>query len=63
MSREREILQASCKYSYTVNEEKHFQKAARWADATMIERACAFLFAKTKMSGSEIAAFRKAMEE
>lgn len=41
--REREILIASVSWtdkSLTVNEEKAFQAGARWADKTMIEKAC-----------------------
>ena len=40
-----------------------FEKGAYWADKTMIEKACSYLYAKTKMSGTEIDKFRKAMEE
>ena len=64
--REREILKASVSWTdkvLTVKEEKAFQAGARWADKTMIDKACSYLYAKTKMSGTEIAAFRKAMEE
>ena len=43
MKREREIVCASAKYSTTVAEEKAFQKGARWADATMIDKACEWL--------------------
>ena len=44
--REREILIASVSWtdkSLTVNEEKAFQAGARWADKTLIERACDWL--------------------
>ena len=37
--------------------------AMEWADKTMLEKACSYLYAKTKMSGSEINSFKKAMEE
>lgn len=37
--------------------------ATEWADKTIIEKACSYLYAKTKMSGTEINKFRKAMEE
>ena len=40
-----------------------FIQGAEWADKTMIEKACSYLYAKTKMSGTEINKFRKAMEE
>ena len=43
MKREREILCASAKYNITVEEEKAFQRGARWADATMIKKACDWL--------------------
>ena len=45
--REREILIASVSWtdkSLTVNEEKAFQAGARWADKTMIDRACEWLY-------------------
>ena len=41
--REREILIASVSWTdktLTVNEEKAFQAGARWADKTMIDKAC-----------------------
>ena len=44
--REREILIASVSWtdkSLTVNEEKAFQAGARWADKTMIEKACEWI--------------------
>lgn len=44
--REREILIASVSWtdkSLTVNEEKAFQAGARWADKTMIDKACEWL--------------------
>lgn len=44
--REREILIASVSWtdkSLTVNEEKAFQAGARWADKTMIEKACQWI--------------------
>lgn len=40
-----------------------FEAGAKWADKTMIEKACAYLYAKSKMSGSEINSLKKAMEE
>jgi hypothetical protein len=40
-----------------------FIEGAKWADKTMIEKACSYLYAKTKMSGTEIDKFRKVMEE
>lgn len=36
---------------------------AQWADKTMIDKACSYLYAKTEMSGTEITAFRKSMEK
>lgn len=44
-------------------DEKSFKEAVQWADKTMIVKACSYLYAKTKMSSTEINAFRKAMEE
>ena len=44
-------------------DEKSFKEAVEWADQTMIEKACSYLYAKTKMSSTEINAFRKAMEK
>ena len=44
--REREILKKSVSWtdkSFTVNEEKAFQAGAKWADKTMIEKACKWL--------------------
>ena len=44
--REREILKASVSWTnkvLTVNEEKAFQAGAKWADKTMIEKACEWL--------------------
>lgn len=40
-----------------------FIAGAKWADKTMIDKACRYLYAKSKMSGSEINSFIKAMEE
>lgn len=40
-----------------------FADAIAWADKTMIDKACGYLYAKTKMSGAEISKFRKVMEE
>ena len=40
-----------------------FINGAKYADKTMIEKACSYLYTKTKMSGTEINKFRKAMEE
>jgi hypothetical protein len=67
--REREILIASVSWidkSLTVNEEKAFQAGARWADKTMIDKACEWLM----LYGCEYATeevmvehFKKAMEE
>lgn len=75
--REREILIASVSWtdkSLTVNEEKAFQAGARWADKTMIEKACEWLKFNTNwddewddmgknMNYGMIEEFRKAMEE
>ena len=71
MKREREIHCASARYTVTVSEETAFQIGARWADATMINRACEWL--KCEMSNyisfdgeideEFITAFRKAMED
>lgn len=44
--REREMLKKSVSWtdkSFTVNEEKAFQAGAKWADKTMIEKACKWL--------------------
>ena len=44
--REREILIKSVSWtdkSLTVNEEKAFQAGAKWADKTMIDRACKWM--------------------
>ena len=44
--REREILKKSVSWtdkSLTVNEEKAFQAGAKWADKTMIDRACKWM--------------------
>lgn len=44
--REREILKASVSWTdkkLTVNEEKAFQAGAKWADKTMIEKACEWM--------------------
>ena len=75
--REREILIASVSWtdkSLTVNEEKAFQAGARWADKTMIEKACEWLKFNTNwddewndmgrnMNYGMIEEFRKTMEE
>ncbi len=75
--REREILKASVSWtdkSLTVNEEKAFQAGAKWADKTMIEKACEWLINNWReyvyQDGDEIvhfghweSDFRKAMEE
>ena len=73
--REREILIASVSWtdkSLTVNEEKAFQAGARWADKTMIEKACEWLEEKNKMCMYELEMilgkqfindFKQAMEE
>ena len=76
--REREILIASVSWTdktLTVNEEKAFQAGARWADKTMIDKACEWLKENIWVyinyegcSGEElendvIEDFRKAMEE
>jgi hypothetical protein len=78
--REREILIASVSWtdkSLTVNEEKAFQAGARWADKTMIDKACEILenvtvtynkrfFGKCEENAFDadfIKEFRKAMEE
>lgn len=74
-AREREILYAICNCNspkiVTVPEEKAFMAGAKWADATMINRACEWL--KCEMSNyisydgeideEFIADFRKAMED
>ena len=70
--REREILKKSVSWtdkSLTVNEEKAFQAGAKWADKTIIEKACEWL--KENIDGGVhpssaygfIEKFRKAMEE
>lgn len=44
--REREILKKSVSWtdkSLTVNEEKAFQAGAKWADKTIIDKACEWL--------------------
>lgn len=44
--REQDILKASVSWTdkvLTVNEEKAFQAGAKWADKTMIEKACEYL--------------------
>ena len=77
--REREILKKSVSWtdkSLTVNEEKAFQAGAKWADKTIIDKACEWLDnylmeigypddwmrdSPNMESGKE--RFRKAMEE
>ena len=66
--REREILIASVSWTdktLTVNEEKAFQAGARWADKTMIDKACQWLIRGGYFvnSNETIEDFRKAMEE
>lgn len=67
--REREILKASVSWtdkSLTVNEEKAFQAGARWADKTMIEKACDWLMRYGCEYATEevmVEHFRKDMEE
>ena len=66
--REREILKASVSWtdkSLTVNEEKAFQAGARWADKTMIDKACAWFIRGGYFvnSNETIEDFRKAMGE
>jgi hypothetical protein len=69
--REREILKASVSWTdkvLTVKEEKAFQAGARWADKTMIERACEWLKHQEEIIGvsSEedfIERFKEAMEK
>lgn len=65
--REREILKKSVSWtdkSLTVNEEKAFQEGAKWADKTMIDRACKLLKAVGVLTDDDsIMGFRKAMEE
>lgn len=68
MSRIEEIRSAAQAHypSGTYHEEikvPAFIRGSRYADETMIEKACGYLYAKTKMSGAEISDFRKAMEE
>ena len=46
-----------------MNRNKAFEEGAKWADKTMIERACTYLYTKSKMSDSEINSFIRAMEE
>lgn len=65
--REREILIKSVSWtdkSLTVNEEKAFQAGAKWADKTMIDRACKLLKAVGVLTDDDsIMGFIKAMEE
>jgi hypothetical protein len=75
--REREILIKSVSWtdkSLTVNEEKAFQAGARWADKTMIDKACEWMKEQVYQEygggplerlipDERIADFRKAMEE
>ena len=69
--REREILIKSVSWTdkyLTVNEEKAFQEGAKWADITMINKACEWL--KENIDGGVhpssayrfVEKFRKAME-
>ena len=72
--REQEILIKSVSWtdkSLTVNEEKAFQAGAKWADKTMIDRACKWMdynlhlfVMKGHINQSAFEQeFRKAMEE
>ena len=74
--REREILIASVSWtdkSLTVNEEKAFQAGAKWADKTMIDKACECIIKLhnwpiqyeefAKFQEEFIKEFRKAMED
>ena len=67
--REREILQAVCKYNspkvVTVSEEKAFFAGAKWADKTMIDKACDVLRDLTddRLGDSFINDFRRRLEE
>lgn len=77
MTREEEIEQQTFVYYETCSDEdiaksKGFIDGAKWADKTMIEKACEWLQAKNKMYMFEIGMilgknfiedFRKAMEE
>lgn len=76
--RERDILKASISWTdktLTVNEEKAFIAGAKWADKTMIEKACQWLINidfddfhfrdcdETFNNDLFVDAFRKAMEK
>lgn len=70
--REREILIKSVSWTdkyLTVNEEKAFQEGAKWADITMINKACEWLDEHYFKEVTEtpfnhwIELFKKAMEE
>ena len=82
MTRESEIMEASEKYCKPFEAIQPtgniaFRTGAKWADKTMIEKACEYLRGKTRLvkkhigkdlylpllSEEEIEKFRKAMEE
>ncbi len=67
MKRNEEIIVEAQKYGLNcmsrINYQDGFIKGAKWADKTMIEKCCSYLYAKSKMSGSEINSFIKAMED
>ena len=62
MTREEEIIKAS--HRYAKHQQKPFMDGAKWADKTMIEKACEWLNEHTVLSEKWIIEdFKKAMEE
>lgn len=66
MKRDKEIKQASKEFCSPYEDEKLFQRGARWADKTMIDKATQWLFENVFYYPEEsyrVELFRKAMEE
>lgn len=72
MTREEQIENEAYRDSYNSYEFESFMRGAKWADKTMIDKACEWLQAKNKMCMFEIEMilgknfiedFKKAMEE
>lgn len=61
MTREEEITKAS--HLYATYQQKPFVDGAKWADKTMIDKACEWLDKNFNMPNDFQKHFRKAMEE